>query len=266
MILTPADLHSLELHEARAHAHGERSVRDLGDSILLTDPTEADPFLNRLSGLRLPDDGDACDRRLAEFYTLFATLGRRPHVWLWPGVDSPPDMRERLAADGFVDLGGTYAMVLAELLAPAVLPEGTRVDRLATAGARLPFVVAGAAQVMVEAFGAVAGSTDHVAEDLERAPAPEWDVCLLSVDDEPVAAGRRYSADGMTHLSSIGTRPAWWGRGFGAAVTATLADDGRRAGGTRVHLGVEAANTRAQRLYRRLGFEIVGERIADLLL
>jgi ribosomal protein S18 acetylase RimI-like enzyme len=49
-------------------------------------------------------------------------------------------------------------------------------------------------------------------------------------------------------------------------VAAALIDDGRAAGGPLVHLGVEWDNERAQRLYRRLGFEIVGGRMADLLL
>lgn len=259
-------LRRLELHEAHAHAHGGREVRDLGDAILLTDPGEPDPFLNRLSGLRLPGAARACDARLTELYALFASLARRPHLWAWPGVSTPPDLGSRLAADGFVDLGGTFTMVLDERPVPGALARSARVERLSTAGERAREVVVGAARVMVEAFGAVAGSADHVADDLARAPGPAWDVCLLSVDEEPVAAGRRYTAAGMTHLSSIGTRPAWWGRGFAAAVTAALVDDGQRAGGGLVHLGVEARNGRALRLYERLGFAVVGERIADLLL
>ncbi len=257
---------ALELHEARAHAHGPRVVRDLGDAILLTDPSEADPFLNRLSALRLPADPAACDARLAELYALFVTLGRRPHVLLWNGVHEPPDLETRLSADGFVDLGGTFAMVLRDQPVAAPGPESARIERLSTAGERTPAVLAGAAQVMVEAFGAVAGSLDRVVDDLAQAPLPDWDVALLSVGGAPVAAGRRYTADGMTHLSSIGTRPSWWGRGHGTTITAALTEDGRRAGGTVVHLGVDAANTRAQRLYGRLGFSIAGQRIADLLL
>jgi ribosomal protein S18 acetylase RimI-like enzyme len=259
-------LRAIELHEARAHAHGEREVRDLGDAILLTDPTETDPFLNRLSGLRLPSDDAACDARLAELYALFAGLGRRPHVWAWPGVSTPADLEQRLLDDGFVELGGTFAMVLDGRPAPALLPVGARLERAASAGERERDVLAGAARVMVEAFGAVAGSAEHVVVDLARAPAPRWDVCVAWLADEPVAAGRRYTADGMTHLSSIATRPRWWGRGFAAAVTAALADDGQQAGGALVHLGVEAQNARARRLYERLGFTVVGERIADLLL
>ena len=81
-----------------------------------------------------------------------------------------------------------------------------------------------------------------------------------------MAAGRRYTADGVTYLSSIGTRARWAGRGFGSAVTAQLTEDGRRAGGESTYLAVEWNNERAQAMYRRLGFETVGGRAADLLL
>jgi ribosomal protein S18 acetylase RimI-like enzyme len=171
-----------------------------------------------------------------------------------------------LVDDGFVELGGTFTMALDGRPAPAPVPGGAIVERASAAGVRAGDVLTGAARVMVEAFGAVAGSSEHVAEDLARAPSPAWDVCVVWAADEPVAAGRRYTADGMTHLSSIATRPRWFGRGYGAAVTAALADDGQRAGGTLVHLGVEAQIARARRLYERLGFTVVGERIADLLL
>jgi ribosomal protein S18 acetylase RimI-like enzyme len=267
-VRSPYAVRALELHEARGHATGHRSVTDLGDAILLHDPAERGPFLNRLSAMRLPTDRGACDHRLAELYALFASLDRQPHVWLSPTIDWPPDLAERLQADGFIDVGGTYTMVLRRNAngVEAPLPAGARLDRLSTAGRHRSLVLEGAAQVLVEAFGGDEAGRAQVAEDLAGTGLGDRDVCLISVDGAPVAAGRRYTADGMTYLSSIGTRPVWWGRGFGAAVTATLAADGFSAGGTLVHLGVECTNERALGLYARLGFEILGDRIADLLL
>jgi GNAT superfamily N-acetyltransferase len=265
---SPYGIRALELHEARGHATGRRSVTDLADAILLRDPTEPEPFLNRLSAMRLPTDPDACDRRLAELYALFASLDRRPHVWLSPSFHWPPDLAERLKADGFIDIGGTYAMVLGRNTRGtlASLPAAARLDRLSTAGRRRDLVLEDAAHVLIEAFGGDESARAQVADDLGGTGLGDRDVCLISVDGAPVAAGRRYTADGMTYLSSIGTRPGWWGRGYGAAVTAILAADGISAGGTIVHLGVECNNERAQRLYGRLGFVILGDRIADLLL
>ena len=61
-----AMMRRLLLHEARVHAIPGRDLRDLGDSILLHDPAEREPFWNRLEGLRWPDDPGAFDKRLTE--------------------------------------------------------------------------------------------------------------------------------------------------------------------------------------------------------
>ena len=259
-------MRALELHEARAHAHGTRYAEDLGDAILLHDPVDADPFLNRLSGLRLPSDPAAYDRRITELLALFASLARRPHIWLSPGFHEPADLRERLLADGFSDVGGTYAMAYEDDSASVRLPPGARLERLSTAGDRRADVVAGAARVMAQAFDAEPGTEGPIADDIARTGTPAWDACVIWRGEEPIAAGRRYTTGGMTYLSSIGTRPSWRGQGFGGAVTAALMQDGRRAGGGIVHLAVEWQNARAQRVYRRLGLEILGGRVADLIL
>ena len=71
-----AMMRRLLLHEARVHAIPGRDLRDLGDSILLHDPVEREPFWNRLEGLRWPDDPEAFDKRLTEVLVLFASIGR----------------------------------------------------------------------------------------------------------------------------------------------------------------------------------------------
>lgn len=81
-------------------------------------------------------------------------------------------------------------------------------------------------------------------------------------DDDGVVRGvagasRRVPGRPWT-LGSIGTDPAWRGRGVAAAVTAA----GTRAGlaeTTMVTLGVYAHNAAARRLYQRLGFDLVQE-------
>ena len=211
------------------------------------------------------------DARLTELLALFGSLGRRPHVWLSPAFHSPADLGERLLADGFADLGGTYAMLQRDATgdggAPAAtLPRDARIERLSGAGRRNRSLLHGAARVIAEAFGSPPGIETQLAADLARMSSASRDVCVIWLGDEPVAVGRRYTAGGMTYLSSIGTRPAWQGRGFGSAVTAALASDGRAAGGPLVHLGVESHNERGVAMYERLGFEILGDRIADLLL
>ena len=56
------------------------------------------------------------------------------------------------------------------------------------------------------------------------------------------------------------------GRGFAGLASAAAALDGSRAGSRRVSLGVFEDNDPAIRLYRRIGFEILGRPAPNLLL
>ena len=95
----------LAWHEAVSHGLLGREVRDLGDAVMLYDPTDREPFWNRVAGIAWPADADAFDRRLTEVVTLFAALDRTPHVWPLPGLDEPLDLTERLLDAGFEDVG-----------------------------------------------------------------------------------------------------------------------------------------------------------------
>src|SRR5207244_3334394 len=111
-----------------------REVRDLGDAILLHDPTDREPFWNRIAGIAWPAASSAFDRRLTEALALFAGLDRIPHVWPMPGFDEPGDLTARLLAHGFEDFGGGLLMALdpARALPPPVHDGGggVQVERL----------------------------------------------------------------------------------------------------------------------------------------
>ena len=109
-----ATVRRLLLHEATVHALPGRRLTDLGDAILLLDPTDPEPFWNRLAAVRWPDDADAFDQRLTELAVLFATMARQPHVWVSPPHDTPIDLAQRLAANGFEDAGPGLLLVLAD--------------------------------------------------------------------------------------------------------------------------------------------------------
>jgi hypothetical protein len=110
--LTADHVRWLAWHEAGSHALVGRDVRDLGDSILLHDPTDREPFWNRLTAIAWPSASAAFDRRLTEAMALFAGLDRIPHVWPMPGYDEPADLVERLTAHGFEDHGRGMLMLL----------------------------------------------------------------------------------------------------------------------------------------------------------
>jgi ribosomal protein S18 acetylase RimI-like enzyme len=269
--LSQETLRQLEIHPARAVAIPGRGWRDLGDAVMLFSAGEKEPFFNRLTAVRWPDEPRAFDTRLRQVADLFAALGRKPHFWVIPGLSTPVDLVGRLAANGFVDQGGGLDMILVKDPndRPDVpLPGGAVLERWnCPSPQERPGLARDLALVIGESFH-IPGSrrrslVAEIALTLER---PNFHAYLLRVDGEPVATGERYSFDGASYLSSIGTRPEWRGRGFGGLITLALARDSLACGFDLVYLGVHTENARAIRLYERLGFAKLGPPSADMLL
>jgi ribosomal protein S18 acetylase RimI-like enzyme len=261
----------LALHEARAHAMGGRSVEDLGDAILLHDPGDDEPFWNRLSGIRLPEEPAAFDRRLDELIGRFRELGRQPHVWEGPLHDRPADLAARLEARGFVDLGRGLTMLLADpsrLAAPTDLPPRLTIERICRPPrAAREELAAEMADLLVAAFRVDPLARLALAADLQASfELAELSLCVARVDGLAVAVAKRATFDGASYLSSIGTRPGWQGRGLGTLVTVAAIRDGLREASRLTYLGVFDDNVRARALYERLGFATLGRSAGDYLL
>jgi ribosomal protein S18 acetylase RimI-like enzyme len=124
-----------------------------------------------------------------------------------------------------------------------------------------------ASLVLADAFGVDTERRVSLENDvLACVSRPGCTVLLVSVDGVPAAIARRATTTEGTYLSSIGTRPAFRGRGLGALATALAMRDALAAASPIVHLAVEADNDVALRLYERLGFATVGEIAPDMLL
>jgi ribosomal protein S18 acetylase RimI-like enzyme len=262
-------LRFLEVHQARALAIPGRGWRDLGDAVMLYSAQEKDPFFNRLVGVRWPSDRAAFDARLDEVCELFAALQRTPHVWAIPGLSEPHDLIGRLAARGFSDRGGGFDMVLVRESDPATppLPDGAVVEHWnRLTDAEIPGRADVLARVVAESFEVPmerhANLVREIGLTLGR---PDFHAYVVAIDGEPVATGQRYTFDGASYLSSIGTRPKWRGRGLAEHLTRRLAADSLGDGVRLVYLGVYADNAAAIKLYEKLGFAILGGRSADML-
>ncbi|HET7471997.1 MAG TPA: GNAT family N-acetyltransferase [Candidatus Limnocylindrales bacterium] len=269
--LTRADVRWLAWHEAGAHALTGREVRDLGDAWMLYDETDREPFWNRIAGIAWPSDPHAFDRRLTEILALFAGLDRIPHVWPSPGYDEPADLTERLLAHGFVDHGGGMLLLLDPDRGPGPippLPAGVTIERVhRRTGAEAIAAAEAMAAVLVTSFAVE--PERRVAIELEAVQGLTTDAyhaVIVRVDGQPAAVARRTTFAGASYLSSIGTDPAFRGRGLGRLVTAIAAADALAAGSRWTYLGVFEDNTVARRLYADLGFDPVGVVGPDLLL
>jgi GNAT superfamily N-acetyltransferase len=256
-----ATLRRLLRHEAEVHAIPGRELRDLGDSLLLHDVIDPEPFWNRLEGICWPSEPSAFDRRLGEVWVLFASIGRQPHIWLAPPHDEPDDLEARLLANGFEDMGKGLLMITRaddrarEALAVPLGPD-MAIERLSRIGGPAAEVAADAiVGVLFDAFGVgEARRAGIVAETVATLADARFTHYLVRRGGEPVAVARRATFGGLSYLSSIGTVDRARGQGFGRLVTATALVDAIEAGSEWVHLGVFADNPGAIALYERLGF------------
>ena len=268
--LDPETIRFIEAHQTRAVTIPGRGWRDLGDAVMLFSAVEKEPFFNRLAAVRWPSDPMAFDARLREACDLFAALERRPHIWAIPGMSAPDDLIERLAANGFIDQGGGYDMVLVRdprETPPRRLPAGAVLEHWnGSTAEEIPVRAEALALVIGAAFEIpVLRQPNLIREIGLTLGRPDFHAYMLTLQGKPVATGQRYTFDGASYLSSIGTLPKWRGRGFGEHVTRVLADDSIAAGVDLVYLGVYADNEGAIRLYERLGFSMLGGRSADML-
>jgi ribosomal protein S18 acetylase RimI-like enzyme len=259
------------MHEAQVHATPGRTLRDLGDGILLHDPTDPEPFWNRLAAVRWPEETDAFDRRLTEILVLFATIARQAHIWPSPGHDTPDDLIARLVANGFRDMGAGMVMAIANAHAwpeePEVAP-GVTLERVTVlTGQPAEALSSEIVQVLTDAFEVFAEREPGVeAETVASLRDPWFTHYLLRFEGQPAAVARRATFDGLSYISSIGTASWARGRGFGRNVTAAATRDALQAGSEWAYLGVFADNGVAIRLYEGLGYERIGDAGPDLLL
>ena len=264
----------LERHETRVHALPGREIRELGDGFLIFDPIDREPFWNRAAGLAWPDDPAAFDTRLAALIALFTVLDRIPHIWPRAAMREPPDLIERLIANGWKDAGSGWLMVLtdpepaqtaarSQRLPPGITLERIGLDR----PGRTREAAADVAQVLAEAFAVEPDRQTAIElETLAMWDRPFTEAYVVRVDGEAAAVAKLTTLDGASYLSSIGTRPRFRGRGLGRVVTAAATADAVAAGARWVYLGVWEGNEPASRLYTRLGFVGIGEPVPDLLL
>jgi ribosomal protein S18 acetylase RimI-like enzyme len=268
--LDPTQLRFLEAHQARAVAIPGRGWRDLGDAVLLFSAAESEPFFNRLVAVRWPSEPRAFDARLREACELFEALQRKPYLWLIPGLSEPDDVVARLAANGFADQGGGYDMVLVrepDSAGDAPLPDGAVMDRWnrSTAG-EIPPRAEVLATLIGDCFAVPPARHANLVREISLTlTRPDFHAYVVSVDGRAVATGQRYTFDGASYLSSIGTLRDWRGLGLASRITNTMAADSLAGGADLVYLGVYADNTPAIRLYRQLGFALLGGRSADML-
>jgi GNAT superfamily N-acetyltransferase len=213
-----------------------------------------DDYLNSVFGAVLtPDSVDATIRRTIDE---FRHDGQAFHWLVWPD-DRPSELVERLEAAGLERLDAIPLMTLdlARLGAPEPPPAGL-VVREATDPAEQLAVAAFAVRAV--GWDPPEPPTPFAATFLRLAAErpPRWRMFGGWLDDELVTTAALFTGSGMAGIYAVLTADAMRGRGYGRVVTRAALHAGREDGRT---TGVLMASDLGLPVYRRIGFEVVGD-------
>jgi ribosomal protein S18 acetylase RimI-like enzyme len=177
------------------------------------------------------------------------------------GVNAHPDPAaafaaewERLANVTAVPHRSLRLYRLGDLVAPSPMPAGTcRVADSADAGLVLDWY---------QAFGAETNDMGRVTRDAVGGIIARGGVRLWEDGGQPVStASVSRSAAGMVRINAVYTPPRQRGHGYAAAVTHDLSRAARQQGVEEILLYTDLANPITNRLYPRLGYRRVEDRV-----
>ena len=161
------------------------------------------------------------------------------------------ELEAALATSGFHEIATTPGMVLQPGAGTAAgVPRELTVRPVEDDADRAAY-----GEVMSQAYavyGTPEESTHAFFERMESLRGPTTRAFLGWRDDVAVSGAALYLSHGLGGVGWVGTRPSAFGRGYGAALTWRVIEEGRR-------LGVELFNLQASPMgapvYRRMGFE-----------
>jgi len=256
MMQRPALLEALDenmaVHAAWIHRRVPGMVvRDDGGFLLVDSGLPSDTF-NLVCRARL-DSADA-SARAAEGVEWFRTRDRPFSWWVGP-ADTPADLGATLCRLGLEPAESETVMVAEiERLRPEALPDGIEVRRAET-------------RAQLREFAAINAANwdppdEHVMRFYEAAaqlllepdvPIAMHVACLHGV---AVATVEVTTAAGVAGIYNVSTLAHWRNRGFASALLRHVLVDARERG---IHCSALQAAPGAVSIYRRLGFEAIGE-------
>jgi ribosomal protein S18 acetylase RimI-like enzyme len=240
----PDDLLLSRIEDASINASAPPQQRWLDGWILRANPGKAKRArcVNAVAPGRMP-----LDLKLQHAARYVAASGL-PLVVRLTRFTQPADPEDQLAERGFTTLDDTRVMVLHPIprLTPAPAPDGTQWQRLD-------------ASAYAEAVGLLRGSPPDQraahAERLAHCPVPYRGHALVRRSDGRVLACGQYAReDDLAGLYDVFTHPEHRSQGLARQLCERLLSAAQAEGAHTAYLQLEADNTAAGRLYRRLGF------------
>jgi GNAT superfamily N-acetyltransferase len=170
-------------------------------------------------------------------------------VMPWAG-----ELSRQLREHGFWRRGGLLYMSLGRELPPPPVVADFRVERAHTLEALVAFT-----NLQLDAFPELQDAGRRrfdflLASQVRHLEDPSHHYVLGYQKGRAVSAGLLLRTGGVGGIYSLATQQAWRGRGMSRVLIASLVDEARRNGCDVIALQV-GSGARAERLYRRLGFE-----------
>jgi len=177
----------------------------------------------------------------------FREAGLACSVWTRAHADGTLD--DELRDEGFDELLTVPAMMLPNETPLAPRPRGLELRRVADETDRRAYL-----RVMVPAWGVYGLEAESIAAHfptIDSLAGPMKTAFLAYRDREAVAGAILYLSHEVAGVGWVGTVPESCGRGYGAAVTASVVAEGRRRGARFTNL---QASPLGAPVYRRMGF------------
>lgn len=172
-----------------------------------------------------------------------------PGTWHVGPSMAPPDLRERLLAQGFTHAGDDVGMAMELAALPELRPPG-----LAVTEVLVPAELSSWVATLAQGFGEGPPEAEWVGKVYSRlgyGGGSCWHHYLGRLDGEPVATATLFSTGAVAGIYFVFTLPAARRRGIGAAITAAALRDACNRG---ARLGVLGASPMGEGVYRRMGF------------
>ncbi len=237
------DLNMQEMYREDARVMDGGFVVERGGLVMTGSPIGTH-FTNMVMPVRAVDAATV----RAEATAVFGPAGLPWSVWTRGHADAA--LEAELAERGFLELVTVPAMVLEPDDVTAVPPPSDVVLRPVAGDDD----VTAYARVMAEAWSVYGVDREATAAHFVSAEsliAPTRWAVLAWRGDEPVAGAILYCSHDVGGIGWVGTVPAAHGRGYGAAVTSAVVEEGVRRGAR--FLSLQASPMGAP-VYRRMGF------------
>ena len=196
---------------------------------------------------------DLLDERIREKQAYYRSKGRSAVWWSTP-YTAPPNMVERLLANGFVHRASFPGMAadLRTLPEPDRLPipRNARIERVAGEKSLRDWV-----RMCVIGFGESLDIVDPAVEvfrKLALRDGREWRCYLATVDGQPASSAGVMLTGGIAGIYWVGTPTEYRRQGLGTAVTAAALRDSYDEG---YRIGCLTASQLGWPIYTKLGFK-----------